>query len=357
MIILIPAYEPDARLLDLLDVLQTDAPDLGVVVVDDGSGPAHEHVFAAARARGATVLTHPVNSGKGRALKTGFAHIAAAYPGEDVVCADCDGQHSPVDVLRVAARVDASRTVVLGARRFTGAVPARSRLGNAVTSALFGLLTRHRLRDTQTGLRGYPASALDWLQGVPGERFEYELNTLLDAARSGRAIEEVEIATTYLEGNASSHFRPVVDSARIYWPMLAFSLTSFASFLLDTAALLALYALTGALLPSVVAARALSASANFVANRRLVFRGSGCRPAVSAARYAGLAGALLVANGVLLSVLTAAGLGLLAAKVVTEVLLFIVSYRAQRWFVFTTALPPQPSSDAAAVRIPAGSLR
>ena len=330
MIVLVPAYEPGARLLDLLDALQVAAPDLGVVVADDGSGPAHEHVFATARARGATVLAHAVNRGKGRALKTGFAHVALAHPGEDVVCADCDGQHSPVDVLRVAARVQSSRAVVLGARRFTGAVPARSRVGNTVTAALFALLTRRRLQDTQTGLRGYPASAMGWLAGVPGERFEYELNALLDAARSGRAIEEVEIATTYLEGNASSHFRPVVDSARIYLPLLAFSLTSFASFLLDTTALLVLHALTGTLLPSVVAARLLSSTANYAANRRLVFGGSRCRPVASAARYAGLAGGLLVANGVLLSALTAAGLGLLVAKVVTEGVLFVASYQVQR---------------------------
>ena len=51
----------------------------------------------------------------------------------------------------------------------------RSRVGNAVTAAFFGLVTGVRIADTQTGLRGYPHRMLDWLVDVPGDRFEYEL--------------------------------------------------------------------------------------------------------------------------------------------------------------------------------------
>ena len=122
MIVLIPAYEPDGRLLTLLDMLRTAAPEAHLLVVDDGSGPASAPVFGAARQRGCVVLTHPVNRGKGAALKTGFRYIAEHAPGEDVVCADSDGQHRPDDVLRVAAHVQQGADLVLGVRGFTGEI-------------------------------------------------------------------------------------------------------------------------------------------------------------------------------------------------------------------------------------------
>lgn len=341
MILLVPAYEPDARLVDLVASVRSAAPEVRVLVVDDGSGPAFEHVFDTVRDLGAIVVVLPVNRGKGAALKVGFTHADLVHPGEDVVCADCDGQHSVVDILRVAGRIGRSRALgsqdamVLGARGLTGRVPARSRVGNSMTRVLFRLVTRVPVQDTQTGLRGYPASMLPWLRSVPGDRFEYELNLLLRARGAGYRIEEVEIATIYLEENASSHFRPVVDSLRISAPLLRFSLSSLGAFALDTVALLGLHALTGSLLASVVGARAVSSGANFAANRRLVFdRDHRTRLGTAAAHYWALALGLLVANAALLTVLTRAGAGLLLAKVATEVVLFVVSFQAQRRFVF-----------------------
>jgi hypothetical protein len=115
---------------------------------------------------------------------------------------------------------------VLGVRRFEGAVPLRSKVGNTVTRVLFHAVTGRPVQDTQTGLRAYPNHLLDWLTSVPGDRFEYEMNVLLHAARAGHPIDEVVIATTYLEDNASSHFSSLSDSVRIYRPLLRFAATS-----------------------------------------------------------------------------------------------------------------------------------
>ena len=227
MIVLVPAYEPDQRLVALVHRLHQEAPELKVLVVDDGSGPAYSQVFHAARAAGAVVVHHDVNRGKGRALKTGFRYAAELWPHEDLVCADCDGQHTSEDILRVADKVAESRTaMVLGARQFTGPVPSRSRVGNSITRRLFFLTTGISLSDTQTGLRAYPAEMLDWLCGVDGDRFEYELELLLRARSAGHQIVEVPIATVYLDGNSSSHFRPLQDSVRVYAPMIRFAASS-----------------------------------------------------------------------------------------------------------------------------------
>jgi putative flippase GtrA len=336
MIILIPAYEPDQQLLTLVRSLQDADPWLTIVVVDDGSGPDYRDVFDGAARLGCHVLRYAVNGGKGHALKHGFAFIAQRFPGHDVVCADSDGQHGVADILAVADRVrGVSAAMVLGCRSFTGDVPARSKIGNTVTRWLFRLATGQRVTDTQTGLRGYPAAMLPWLLTVRGERYEYELNLLLEAKQAGYGIEAVEIATVYLDHNSGSHFRPVADSLRIYAPLLKFLGSSFSAFLVDTVAFLILNAATGSLLVAVAGARVISAGTNFLVNRRLVFEhGRETSLRSSAKGYVALALVLLAANYAAMQALTSLSVPDLAAKILTEVALLGVSYAVQHRVLF-----------------------
>jgi putative flippase GtrA len=345
--VLIPAFEPGPRMPALVAELLSADPDLDVLIVDDGSGSAFASVFAAAREAGAHVITHPSNRGKGAALKTGFAHVVVHDPDADVVTADADGQHTRADVCRVADALrrdaaDGRSALVLGVRGFQGAVPLRSRVGNAAARGLFRLATGRQVTDTQTGLRGIPSDRLDWALGIPGEGFEYEQRMLLRLGPDQLAAHEVPIDTVYLDRNASSHFRPVRDSLRVLLPVLLFASSSLAAFVVDTVALLVLQALTGWLVPSIIAARVLSATANFVVNRRVVFRARGGPMLGQAVRYGVLALALLASNIAWMSFLTDNGLALLPAKVVTEGVLFVLSYGVQRSLVFprTDAGPP-----------------
>jgi glycosyltransferase involved in cell wall biosynthesis len=337
MVIVIPAYEPDEKLTDLLCQIVAADSSQRVVVVDDGSGQRFEPIFRSVAELGAIVLTHHVNRGKGAALKTAFEYVAAAFPGESIVCADCDGQHRLNDIKRVASALEADNgSIVLGSRSFSGSVPARSRLGNNTTRHLFRLATGRSLHDTQTGLRGYSASLLEWLCSVPGERFEYELSVLLIASKEHVPVIEVPADTVYLDANASSHFRPLVDSARVYRPLLRFLLSSFAAFLVDLIALIALMATTRNLAVSVVGARLLSASVNFLTNRAYVFRAGTASPIrASALRYGSLVVAILAANYALMRLtVTDARLPLLVGKALTETVLFTVSFQAQRRWIF-----------------------
>ena len=317
LVVLIPAYKPDERLAVLVTRLRGARRDCAVLVVDDGSGPQYAPFFSVARARGAEVVSSPVNQGKGQALRTGLAHAAATWPDADVVCADADGQHTPSDIEAVATRVRETGHMTLGVRRFTGPVPLRSRIGNDVTALLFRGATGWRLGDTQTGLRGYPAGQLAWLQEVPGDRYEYELSALLRAHELGMAVEQVEITTVYEPGNTSSHFRPVQDSARIYAPLLRFMGASLASFGIDWLGVMVIFPMTGSLLAAVVGARLVSGTANFFMNRR-VFRAQRGTVARTAVRYAVLAVSLLAASYLMLKALTAVGIPLGIAKVLGD---------------------------------------
>ncbi len=338
-VVAIPALDPGPRLVDLVTALHELDPSLDIVVVDDGSGVASAPVLAALEAAGVPVLSHVRNRGKGAALRTLFAYVRDAHPGSAVVTADADGQHIPEDVVRVARETEtADDAIVLGARSFAkDAVPRRSRFGNAVSARLFALVTRDRVDDTQTRLRGLPAAALEWAGTIPSDRFEYEARMLLGARRAGLRLVQLPIRTVYLDDNRASHFRPVRDSVRVLAPIVAYAGSSLLVAALDALLLLWAFLLaSGWLAGAIVAARLVSAAVNFTVNRTLVFgRGRSRAPLrVELRRYAALAVTVLAANVALMSLFVALGMGLVIAKLVTEGALWIAGFAAQRAWVF-----------------------
>jgi glycosyltransferase involved in cell wall biosynthesis len=214
--VLIPAWQPEPQLIALAEDLVTRGFG-AVLVMDDGSDLQHLPVFAAvAQLPRVRVLTHPTNRGKGRALKTGIHHVLTQLPAmQGVVTADADGQHTARDIVRVAQALrETQGSVVLGARRFSGKVPLRSRFGNWLTRKIFAFVTGAKVTDTQTGLRAFSRAVLLELLGLSGERYEYEMTVLAHLCRRSKPL-EVPIETVYLDGNRSSHFDPLWDSMRI----------------------------------------------------------------------------------------------------------------------------------------------
>lgn len=214
MVALIPAYMPGQQLLDLLP--EVKAAGLFALLVDDGSGPEFAPIFAQAK-DSAVVLTHPENRGKGRAVKTGLAYLQDRFPeGCAVVTLDADGQHRMQDAQKLLSEAKAHpEALVLGSRNFSD-MPRRSRFGNTVTRLVYRLTTGVRVRDTQTGLRAFDSALIPRMLDIEGERYEYEMNVLLDFARTHTPILEVDIETIYFDRNSGSHFSTFHDSYLVY---------------------------------------------------------------------------------------------------------------------------------------------
>lgn len=350
--VIIPALEPEDVLPEYIMDLQSRTCSR-VVVIDDGSGEDYRGIFdRISRMDGCTVLRHGRNRGKGRALKTGFEYVRKdVKDGERILalCADCDGQHLAEDGVRLLKTAEqCAGALVLGVRDFSDqSVPWKSRLGNHISSVLFRLLTGVELQDTQTGFRAFDGSLLERMLSIPGERFEYETEVLIEFAGEGIPIITEKTQTVYVNENEGTHFHPVRDSLQVTGVLLReparFIMVSILCALLDVG-LFRIIAGTGRaasqwdpagfrrIAAATIAARILSAAVNFMLNKNWVFR---FEEAGRVRRYILLFTGLMAASaGTVYLVSSLFGIRPAAAKIFCDGVLFFLSYRVQKLWVF-----------------------
>jgi putative flippase GtrA len=320
-----------------------------IVVVDDGSGPGYAALFAEVGRFGGrtTVLRHAVNLGKGAALKTGINHILVAYPDcIGVVTADADGQHLPGDVLKVAAALAGHpSSLVLGARRFGAEVPFRSRFGNMVTRAVFRVAAGQSLLDTQTGLRGIPASLLPQLLSIGSNGYDFEIDMLLLGGRSRYTIIEIPIETIYQAGNPSSHFNPLADSMRVFFVLLRFSIVSLLTALVDNVVFVSIFHFTGGILVAQICGRLAAVILNYTAARKAVFLSHEEHRRVLPKYLLVVICSGIVSYGLINFLHAALGINPVYAKIIAESGLFLANFAILRDFVFTNKQKRVQSAD------------
>ena len=359
MAIVLPSLDPDVKFEKVVDGL-VEAGFAHIVIVDDGSDPARRHFFEEAAAKpGCTVLTHEVNRGKGRALKTAFYYVLESLPEiEGVITIDGDGQHLLEDIRACGDRMlENPEHVVLGCRDFNlPGIPPRSVAGNKTTSRFFRLLFGIRLSDTQTGLRAIPVRYLETFCCMEGERFEYETNMLLYMKRMGIGFLEQPIATVYDPDDYSSHYNAVKDSLRISMVMLRFlcggsgfryAVSAVLSWVLDNGIYLLLMSFFAATVEaaspvSQILARIVSSLFNFNMNDRFVFRNKENHLEAMGRYYALCVPQTLISTVCLTGLVEAMNIRVpiiaVLFKILIELILFVVSYYIQKKWVFHTRI-------------------
>ena len=345
--IVLPSLNPDEKLNKVVDGLLSAGFE-DIILVNDGSDEAHLEPFRQAAAhKEVTLLTHEVNKGKGRALKTAFSYVVDnRKQTAGVITVDGDNQHTVKDIRACAEKMlECKDKVILGCRDFTqDNVPWKSRVGNVSTSLVFRLLCGIKISDTQTGLRAIPYQYLPLMCEVEGERFEYETQMLFAIKKNHIGMEEVKIETVYLEDNASTHFDPIKDSLKIYKIIFKFMISSGTSFLIDYGIYSLLVFLIGGnfsrglrLFIATFAARAVSSICNYTMNKKAVFK-SKASVSRSLIRYYILCVFQTAASyGLvyLLSSLCRAGSFLeIVLKLAVDIVLFIISFQIQHRWVF-----------------------
>jgi glycosyltransferase involved in cell wall biosynthesis len=151
---IIPAYNEEGMVGQVVRGIRRHAPEFDIVVVDDGST---DRTFAEASAEGVTVIRHPFNLGIGGAMQSGFKY-AAANEYDVAAQVDGDGQHKPtyLNDLLEALRTSGKADMVCGSR-FRGdpgyKVPIGRRIGNLIFSLILSMMVRRRITDPTSGFR------------------------------------------------------------------------------------------------------------------------------------------------------------------------------------------------------------
>ncbi|HEY3334192.1 MAG TPA: glycosyltransferase family 2 protein [Candidatus Limnocylindrales bacterium] len=192
VLVCIPAFDEAESLPGVLAEIPPVVAGLPthVLVIDDGSRDA---TAATARAAGAQVVTHPVNSGQGAALQTGY--LVAERLGVDVVVTlDADGQHDPAEMAALVAPIVEDRAdFVVGSRRKGGyeKESAARDAGITVYTRLINLLGGTEVTDIANGYRAIRASRLGEISFTEDQFHNPEL--LLGAARAGLRVLDVPV--------------------------------------------------------------------------------------------------------------------------------------------------------------------
>ncbi|MEZ0307138.1 MAG: glycosyltransferase family 2 protein [Ramlibacter sp.] len=213
MWIAIPAYQEAGTIRAL--ALEALAHCPRVIVVDDGS---NDGTSAQLQGLPVTLLVHHTNQGKAASLLTAFHH-ALGQQAECVIALDGDGQHDPADApgLLAAWRRQPDR-IVIGSRLHDRAQfpPSRYR-ANRFACFWISWAAGHPIADSQSGFRVYSRDVMQIALGgkVHGSRFTFESEILIEAAQRGHLTLAVAIPGRYPQHARPSHFRPVVDIAKI----------------------------------------------------------------------------------------------------------------------------------------------
>jgi glycosyltransferase involved in cell wall biosynthesis len=216
---LIPAYQAEAHLANVIARLAALPAPPDVLVVDDGSTDA---TAAVARAAGVRVLSLTPNRGKGNALIAGFAALTDC---DGVVTLDADGQHPPECLPAFVRAAEQGADLVMGVRERSGRMPPLRRFANGLSSGWASWLAGQPVPDSQCGYRLYGRRMLDRTPITPG-RYEVESEVIVRAARLGFRLAVVPVPTVY--GDEQSQLHIFRDVPRIVAVLLRLTLERIA---------------------------------------------------------------------------------------------------------------------------------
>ena len=203
--IVIPCYDEKNTIEQIVEAVRA-APieSKEIIVVDDCSQDGTQELLREKISRIVDqIIYHPVNRGKGAALRTGFA----AATGDIVLVQDADLEYNPEDYPLLLEPLLSGKADVVFGSRFAGGRPHRvlffwHMAGNRFLTLLSNMFTNLNLTDMETGYKAFKASLVKSIQ-IEEDRFGIEPEIVAKLARTGCKIYEVGISysgRTYKEG-------------------------------------------------------------------------------------------------------------------------------------------------------------
>jgi glycosyltransferase involved in cell wall biosynthesis len=204
LVVIVPVYNAEPTLAKVVKDLRRNLPGALIIGVDDGSTDGSRQLL---RTVADETIEFDANRGKGAALRAGF-DLALKKGAAAVLTIDSDGQHDAAFAPAIVGALDRA-DIVIGTRDLTGkAVPKHRRVANMISSAATRAVSGGKVRDSQSGYRAMKAEVLRKVTAI-GDRYEFETDFIIRAARAGFITVNVPISTIY---GSPSYFREFRDA-------------------------------------------------------------------------------------------------------------------------------------------------
>jgi len=213
--VVIPVYNEGENLRLLVNRVSAFVPPKNIVVVDDGSRPG----VSPALVTPARLLRHPINLGKGMALKTG-CEFALKRGAEAILLMDGDGQHDPSDIPRITAALDEA-DIVFAARELSREMPPVRLMGNWVLNRCVRVMFGRDLQDIWCGYRAFRA---EFYEKIAWNAHDYavDVEMAVRALKHRLKHREIRIATVYHDAYKGV---TVVDGLRLLIRLVGWKFT------------------------------------------------------------------------------------------------------------------------------------
>ena len=192
--VLIPAYNEEKNIEEMLKLTREEIAGAKIVVVDDGS---KDRTADIAEKQGAIVLRHNTNKGKGEGLNTGFSYVLNKLKDVNyVVIMDADLQFHPRDAKSVLAPLISNEADFVMGNRNWSKVPFRHRLGNFVWRTTFNIFFGTKLKDTNCGLISMNRKALEAAGRVYGG-YIIDNQLIIKSLKAGLRVTNAPVTVSY----------------------------------------------------------------------------------------------------------------------------------------------------------------
>ncbi|MFN3481186.1 MAG: glycosyltransferase family 2 protein [Thermodesulfovibrionales bacterium] len=204
-LIVIPAYNEEAVIGEVINGIKEKEPGMDILVVNDGSSDMTSEI---ARSSGVKVVDIPYNIGYGGAIQTGF-RFAVEYDYDYVITMDGDGQHDPESIRSLIEAMEKEKAdVVVGSRFLEGnyRMGLARRLGSWIFSRIANLYTGVRITDPTSGFQIYNKKAFTYLSKGDNYPLDYpDVNVIMALHKINFKLTEAPVRMIEKQDSKSMH--------------------------------------------------------------------------------------------------------------------------------------------------------